>query len=846
MSESLTKRVESATQQIESAGKVFAEVKCADSNTMVDTDCGQVPSLRKILKDLSGFQYLGKWLPATSYKLWDQIKTPDHDIWLCLEDHVSSVSFDHDQSTGKWSVWQSVAGSSVGYASVTEAASGRNETFEQITIIDRNGATFEKVSKELADTYPDIAKFEDAGAQWWGLRLLSKVSFNHLIKNNLDRSEMDQAVTFLNMKLQDGMLIDLAGEYIWPTVSFTTNGKNNVIFKNGSIVRKDNTGTEYLIWIADSDGCSVRNMHFDGGVNVIPKWGQQCVYVRQSTNIRITENYFKNIGDAPIRYARSISSSDSDRVTTNGLIISDNVFSNCTQVTSNNTGALNVVISNNIFKKTAIKITQRTPLEGDANTLITGNVWGEMGYADGSGQNCISIQGGNNVVIESNSFVQESPATVLEFYGNSSSFAPDGSGIPYKDIFFKNNNIQLLAASRAITGFNGTDGNGNAIDSSNSVIEVSGNNFDIGIEMKGSPSDPSENTLIYVANTGSDQSVRLCTDFIVRGNKVTGNMVPYLLSTGTQTGCFVRDSVWRICENTGVFEYSILGGIPKIREGGELYICDNEIMAPGICTASWSTGHDTKAIVDISRNTLYITDKSDLPDFTACVNNNGLRVSKQVYSENKFIRHGTDTARYCYWFFGYDANMTIATTFVCTNNQFLIKGEYTDYQMRPLYCNSVGGGIQYTNLLAADNWYLSDNPAKSDNSAVTVEDLVFRNAEIQQARYIIKRGVETKDYDSTAWRKWEEWNDGAYRQWGREKKVYDSPYSGNTYLAIHALNDQYTVRLTVEAETPAVISLKGRSTNAFQTYAVNLSNPSKETFPYFHYELEYNKNDSVG
>ena len=106
MTESLTSRVSKATQQIEDAGKVYSEVKCADSNTMVETGCGQVPSLRKVLKDLGGYKYRGVWAADTKYEAKDQVKDSDGAIWLCIENHTSDVKFDVDAQAGKWIAFQ--------------------------------------------------------------------------------------------------------------------------------------------------------------------------------------------------------------------------------------------------------------------------------------------------------------------------------------------------------------------------------------------------------------------------------------------------------------------------------------------------------------------------------------------------------------------------------------------------------------------------------------------------------------------------------------------------------------------------------------------------------------------
>lgn len=116
MTESLTSRVEKATRQIESAAKVYTEVKCAGSNVMVDTGCGLVPSLRKVLNDLAGYQFRGEWSASTQYESKDQVKISDGSIWLCLSDHLAGSDFQADVASGHWVVWQAVVdSSSIGY-----------------------------------------------------------------------------------------------------------------------------------------------------------------------------------------------------------------------------------------------------------------------------------------------------------------------------------------------------------------------------------------------------------------------------------------------------------------------------------------------------------------------------------------------------------------------------------------------------------------------------------------------------------------------------------------------------------------------------------------------------------
>ena len=124
MTESLTSRVNKATQQIESASEVFSQVKCADSSTMVETGCGQVPSLRKVLRDLGGYQYQGAWVSGFLYEEKDQIKDINGVIWLCIENHTASSDFEEDVQAGKWTVFQAINDSPVFYRRVVEFGLG--------------------------------------------------------------------------------------------------------------------------------------------------------------------------------------------------------------------------------------------------------------------------------------------------------------------------------------------------------------------------------------------------------------------------------------------------------------------------------------------------------------------------------------------------------------------------------------------------------------------------------------------------------------------------------------------------------------------------------------------------
>ena len=167
MTGTLTNRVENATQEIEQTASIYQQVKCSDANTMVDTGCGHVPSLRKVLKDLGGYTYKGEWVANTKYQAKDQVQH-DRIVWLCLSAHTSGDTFLNDVNSGFWSVWQAIATSAeTSYLTIDDAISSNLDQINRIHIIERGNAPFEKIESDKAVSYPALTKFQDGSGQWW-------------------------------------------------------------------------------------------------------------------------------------------------------------------------------------------------------------------------------------------------------------------------------------------------------------------------------------------------------------------------------------------------------------------------------------------------------------------------------------------------------------------------------------------------------------------------------------------------------------------------------------------------------------------------------------------------------
>lgn len=261
------------------------------------------------------------------------------------------------------------------------------------------------------------------------------VRFAELVEDPTSRDSVDAAVTALNTMLKDDDVVDLSGTYVWPTVNFTTGTKNNIKYKNGTFKRLDDIGVEYLFWLNGEDS-SVSYCNFDGGSTTIPTWGQQCIYIPEAVNVKVHSNTFKNIGDAAIRFARKAPQIDE---LTKNIIITNNVFQNVGQITSNDTGALRVNINGNIFDHTPVKITQTQPLSGEGQTHIVNNIFKQTL----SDRKMVEVQGGENVKISQNSFIGEGLNICVGIYPNTSFKAPLTDKILLKNIIIENNEFYM-------------------------------------------------------------------------------------------------------------------------------------------------------------------------------------------------------------------------------------------------------------------------------------------------------------------------------------------------------------------------------------------------------------------
>lgn len=236
--------------------------------------------------------------------------------------------------------------------------------------------------------------------------------------------------------------------------------KDNVTVMGSSIFRND-FATEYPFWVGDTytsvNGVSFVGLTIEGNSEQPFEWGKQGVYIKRATNTAFINCRFKKIGDAAIRLASSVPDGTAEGALesrTDGVQIIGCLFEDCTQITTNNTGAHSIVFSGCIFRRVySTKFTQRNLVRCRTSKII-GCIFDDV-------RRIVEVQGGGNVEIISCHGTAEQ---LLTAYSNSSSFV-SGEHIPYGNIKFTDCNFTLSCPSDTAIYLETTDGpNNNKVD----------------------------------------------------------------------------------------------------------------------------------------------------------------------------------------------------------------------------------------------------------------------------------------------------------------------------------------------------------------------------------------------
>ena len=430
------------------------------------------------------------------------------------------------------------------------------------------------------------------------------IRFAELVEDPTSRDSVNAAVTALNGMLKDDDVVDLSGSYVWPTVNFTTGTKNNIKYKNGTFKRLDNIGVEYLFWLNGEDS-SVSYCNFDGGSASIPTWGQQCIYIPEAVNVKVHANTFKNIGDAAIRFARKASQIDE---LTKNVIISNNVFQNVGQITSNDTGALRVNINGNIFDHTPVKITQTQLLSGEGQTHIVNNIFKQTA----KDRKLVEVQGGENVKISQNSFIGEGLDICIGLYPNTSFKAPLTDKIPLKNIIIENNEFYMKDVKTILYLEAKQKEDLSPELNEESFISVSGN------KVWSAPADASpvrtRFLVTYIRDDVDATPTSFAKRFSVTNNEIYGEVVIFvrLFEHGMNPGdtIYIKDN---ICSKAiDSFMTLHLNGLNG--DSGDIYVSGNYCETPVIFDNSTYPSQKRVRSLTLSNNHFKIVNDSVISD----------------------------------------------------------------------------------------------------------------------------------------------------------------------------------------------------------------------------------------
>ncbi len=256
------------------------------------------------------------------------------------------------------------------------------------------------------------------------------------------------ALKSLNKAAYDGCSIFFDGEFKFPEVPVGLDGqitaqqyfnKNNLKLSGGKFVREANSA-EYALIFNENNGTNVTNITFIGSSTEFEA-GKGGIFFRDSTDYNVSHCFFEGLGDAWVRISRAAFTGTLPApLTAERCSIINNHIVLCGQLTTNNTGARHVLVTNNVYENCycALKVTARNT-DTQGQILFTKNIvkGGEYG---------LEIQGGGNIQAVDNVF--DGVKRPLQVAPSITGWNPDGSlgkHLGNYNIEFARNNIKGLS-----------------------------------------------------------------------------------------------------------------------------------------------------------------------------------------------------------------------------------------------------------------------------------------------------------------------------------------------------------------------------------------------------------------
>lgn len=608
-------------------------------------------------------------------------------------------------------------------------------------------------------------------------------------------AEVGDALEKISAEIQDGYTVDLSGDWKWGEKSLRVEDKKGVTIRGGLFTKTSGeAGAEFLIWVTRCDGTKVNSLTLDGGEAGVA-FGQQGLYLPRSVNTSVSNCTFLNIGDAPIRYAEK-TTANVDTMT-DGLVITGCVFHNCTQVTSNNTGAYNVVIDGNVFKNSSIKVTQTTDQITGATIISNNNFEGI--------DKPITAQGFYRMHVKNN--VMKDCVQLVEFYTNQNT--TQSEYIAFKDVFIENNTVYTNSGSRMIyiearpriDGVTPLDCDG--------VISIKNNNF-----YRADGVAPTQNTIgMFAYNSG----VYLAKHFDVSGNNFYGRHFGILNIGGDNAVTILNGGSIKIDDNWAELEVEnrclrLTYSCSKVYPDFELSICGNKLRTKDFL----AIGYSNKTIISnykICNNEIEIINFDTSFTFdqistfqggnplstNVVINGNTFKTLDNTNKGGAIVNMNTplatETRRYTHTF---------------SNNIFIANNIGNTF---PLYCSFNAGGRRFDSVSMFGNQIHSDGAANPRSDNVDFE--IYAGSFIIDGNsgvYVTYSNYRSKT--NNGFSLFQIYSTGERRQIGRELLDFGAA-SGNIYIQQAAPSNNYSLRISHTTSSASSSYILTQATNFF-------------------------------
>jgi hypothetical protein len=527
--------------------------------------------------------------------------------------------------------------------------------------------------------------------------------FGHYVTDRDDASSVAAGWTALLAELNDGDVIVFDGMFKTPVQADQLILENfkNVVLWGGGFYRWAGC-SEHIIRFHTCEGILVHAMSFIGVDTAWFQWGFQGLYTRDCVNTLIDGCKFKDIGDAAIRTCRVTETYYPP--TTNGIVITNCFFTNCTQVTTSGTGALKYIFTGNVCENMySLKIARRNTEETGWH-LVYGNHFKNCGMG-------VELQGANKVKFFGNTVVGESLARM---YGNDETFG--STWVANKDIFIDNNDFIATANTDCIHISNQNSNIATPTDV-DGVIEITNNRMTQNFS-------GSRGAIFASSYAGA----KLTNKLTIRGNRFLGTQHVNLLASQSSNPLSMSGMDLDISDNEGSFTswfLSIIAHMSSTVTNGSFVCENNRIDCAGIIDLTYSGGVlENFAVLKeyvVNNNTFKTT---GVLQHLKLGFEDKLPIAQHIEVTNNKFKVDTNTGGDVIRFTAPPASRAASHSYDISHNRFILTGTFVSTTAKPRAMiapvQPTFGSVYPLNMIADDNvWVGTEARApRSDNSAL--------------------------------------------------------------------------------------------------------------------------------